>query len=202
MHFLFEKCLILLKHQMTKYTTADLQTFFIKEVLDTLISNLTTNNIEIPKNQTKNDEKYKIFFINAICKSCIGDMETLYLSFLELLNVDNIMRNQNDYIEIQDEIRLLQKKYVKSKKEKDQKLEEKDDKLNLCDTIKNYLDKVDEEYGELIKDPQFKEINQLETKTKKKSDKAERVNQMIIHDLIYLIDKLNRQITMKTQTKV
>lgn len=179
----------------------DQKSILINRIYEALLSYVNTEQVVFKSDVSDVDKKKKLF-IYALCTSCVGDMKNLYASFDDFINFDfkntDIIKMLHPII---DELRSLDTRKKDFKKEKDIY----EDKINrnniICETVGQYLVQVNQEFDDLNTDPQFKEINQLVTKTRKRSDKAERINQMIIHDMIYLVDRLNRQITMSKANK-
>lgn len=179
----------------------DHKTTLIKRIYNTLLR-CTINEKQGISNKQSDPDKMRKLFICALCTSCVGDMKNLYASFNSFLNLDfkdhDIIKKLVPIIEELDDIDRKEEDF---KKERNSYLNEIDRNNYICETTSQYLEQVNFEYNDLNTDPQFKEINQLVTKTRKRSDKAERINQMIIHDMIYLVDRLNRQITMGKASK-
>ncbi|KAK8840810.1 hypothetical protein M9Y10_027633 [Tritrichomonas musculus] len=176
-----------------------LQEKLVKNVLSTFMTFLDVDSISLPKNNDKDDDKNfsERTFAKVLCCSCVGDIKTLFESFKETTQIQNISQQQKPFEsenlvleELEDILKKINEDLIDS---------ENNSKRNkyLYFLVTIYLQQVNEEFERLNKDPSFKEVHQLESKTKKKFDKTERVNQLIIHDLLYLIDKLNRQISMK-----
>lgn len=179
-----------------KLEPIDIQNKMIDAVYGTFSKCIEPSKRSFSIKNNETDIRHKLFVTCYICNSCSGNIENLYKSFKNLLSVDYIAQEHQKYEKYVEELTELEQQEDKYIKEKDNYQDEFNDKKNYIKNVEEYLSYTDTEYIEINTDPQFKEIYQIEAKTKKRTDKSERTNQLIIHDMIYLIDHLNRQICM------
>ena len=132
-------------------------------------------------------------FIAALCTSCYGSTYDIFDSFNDILQGNRLDDFSNIQIAIanyKELIRIYGKAYEKVLKEYENlKIE--------VHHIKEVLIEVESECFSLsISNPQFQK--KIENFMKSK-DKSEKNLQIILDDLTYLIDKLNRILNKKTQ---
>lgn len=168
-------------------------------ILDTFMTFLEVDNLSTPKASDNDGEQknWELLFAKILCFSCVGDIKELFGSFKDITQIQNISQQQYLYQLESYQLEELKKiaEHINEDLYNSKTISERDNAIYLL--VHYYLQQINTEFDRLNQDPVFKEISQLESKTKKKFDKTERVNQLIIHDLLYLIDKLNRQISMK-----
>lgn len=160
-------------------------------------SNLIYALIDIFKKMIKSDkwtplEKISIQdssdrrFIAALCMSCNGDIYNIFKSLKYILQTDNL----KDLIELQfaiaqskDILRMYGESYQKAFKEHE-KLQ------TTVEAKKHALLDIENECQNLsISKPQFQKKIEAFLKS---SDRSERNLQIVLDDLTYLIDRLNR----------